>query len=81
MSIQATADVAHTIATTDTEAKRGFWARFFSGLVAAREREARLRVSQHMAGMSDYQLRQIGYNEKEIGTLRSTGGLPKFYDI
>jgi len=39
----------------------GFWSRFFSGLVAAREREARLRVSYHLRSMSDVQLRQIGF--------------------
>ena len=79
MSMQATADAGHAIGHEDAPAKRGFWNRFMSGLVGAREREARMRVSQFMKGMSDGQLKHIGYSQSEIGTLRSTGRLPDYF--
>jgi len=58
--------------------KAGFWSRFFQGFVTAREKEARLRVSQHLAGMPDVQLKNIGFGDAEIRTLRETGVLPSF---
>ena len=56
----------------------GFWANFFAGFVASREKEARLRVSQHLAGMPDAQLKNIGFEDAEIRALRETGVLPAF---
>jgi len=66
----------HGLSSTPTSKKTGFWARFFTGLVASREREARLRVSHHLRGMPDRQLRDIGFSEHEIFALRTTGSLP-----
>ena len=78
MSTHATALTGHTFEATETNNKRGFWSRFFSGLVAAREREARLRVSYHLRSMSDVQLRQIGFDDSEVRSLRTTGILPEY---
>ena len=57
--------------------KTGFWSRLFNQLAAAREREARLRVSQHLQSFSKEQLRAIGFVDDEIRSLRSTGLLPE----
>ncbi len=78
MSIQATATSAETFETHEAAPKRSFWSRLWGGIIAAREREARLRVSQFMMGLSDHQLRDIGYTEREVAVLRSTGRLPEF---
>ena len=78
MSIQATATVGQSYASVESDAsKSGFWKRFFDGLILAREREARLRVSQYMRGMSDEQLKGIGYSASEVVMLRTSGHLPK----
>ena len=79
MSTHATALTGHTFDATESKGKRGFWSRLFSGLVAAREREARLRVSQHLRGMSDTQLRQIGFDDSDVRSLRTTGILPEYF--
>ncbi len=68
----------YEFAPEQTTEKSGFWANFFEGFVAAREKEARLRVSQHLVGMSDAQLKTIGFEDAEIRTLRDTGILPAF---
>ena len=77
MSMQATAVDGRSFDAADTAPKRGFWSRLLSGLIAAREREARLRISQHLQAMPEQQLRQIGFDESEIRTLRTTGMLPE----
>ena len=80
MSIQAAAVDGR--AFTGAEAakpKLGFWRRMFNGLIAAREREARVRVSQYLTSMSTEQLRQIGFDDSEIRSLRTTGMLPEHF--
>ena len=78
MSIHASvADGRVFDAAREPTTEKGFWSRFWSGLIAAREREARLRVSQHLASFSDRQLTDIGFEASEIKGLRETGILPK----
>lgn len=76
MSMQATAVDGRSFDVAGSAPKRGFWSRLVRGMVAAREREARLRISQHLQAMPDQQLRQIGFDESEIRALRTTGMLP-----
>ena len=76
MSTQTATFTGHEIGSQKSSGKTGFWARFFTGFVKSREREARLRVSYHLQGMPDRQLRDIGFNEHEIFALRTTGVLP-----
>ncbi|MGI9409465.1 MAG: hypothetical protein ACR2OV_05300 [Hyphomicrobiaceae bacterium] len=81
MSTQATAATGHALErSTPADQSRGFWSRLFRGLIAAREREARLRVSQHLHAMPERQLRMIGFNDSDIRTLRTTGMLPEHID-
>ena len=76
MSTQTAALTGHEVSSHATSGKPGFWARVFERMVKAREHEARLRVSQHLLSMPDRQLRDIGFTEQEIHTLRMTGVLP-----
>ena len=78
MSTQTVGYGNYEFAPEQTTEKSGFWARVFSGFVAAREKEARLRVSQHLVGMPDAQLKTIGFDDAEIRALRETGILPAF---
>lgn len=77
MSTQTATLTGHELATDASPRKSGVWTRIFKGFVEGREREARLRVSQHLQGMSDRHLRDIGFDENEIFTLRKTGVLPR----
>ena len=77
MSMQATAVDGRSFDASGNAPKRGFWSRLIKGMVAAREREARLRISQHLQSIPDQQLRQIGFDDSEIRALRTTGILPK----
>ncbi|MEM7750008.1 MAG: hypothetical protein AAF346_17280 [Pseudomonadota bacterium] len=78
MSTQTIGYGNYEFAPEQTTEKSGFWAKFFEGFVTAREKEARLRVSQHLAGMPDAQLKNIGFEDAEIRVLRETGVLPGF---
>ena len=78
MSTQTIGYGNYEFAQEQASDKAGFWGRFFEGFVAAREKEARLRVSQHLIGMPDTQLKNIGFVDAEIRTLRETGILPAF---
>ncbi len=78
MSTQTIGYGNYEFAPSQAAEKDGFWSRFFRGFVMAREKEARLRVSQHLAGMPDAQLKNIGFDDAEIRTLRVTGVLPTY---
>lgn len=78
MSTQTIGYGNYEFAPEQTTKKSGFWGRFFDAFVTAREKEARLRVSQHLAGMPDAQLKNIGFDEAEIHVLRETGVLPAY---
>lgn len=78
MSIQATAvDGRDFAGAKEAKPKQGFWTSLLNGMIAAREREARLRVSQHLQGLPEEQLRHIGFDDREINSLRTTGMLPE----
>ena len=78
MSTQTIGYGNYEFAPEQTTEKAGFWGRLFDGFVTAREKEARIRVSQHLAGLSDAHLESIGFDHREIKALRETGILPGF---
>ena len=78
MSTQTMGDGKYDFAQEQTTKNSGLWTNFFAGVVAAREKEARSRASQHLSGMSDAQLQNIGFDDSDIRALRETGVLPSF---
>ena len=78
MSTQTMGDGNYDFAQEHTTKNSGLWTNLFAGFVATWEKEARSRVSQHLSGMSDAQLQNIGFDDADIRALRETGVLPSF---
>ena len=57
----------------------GFFSRFFHRLIAAREAEARRKVSQYLLNVSDSRLLDLGLSAGEIEVLRH--GKPTVVDL
>ena len=56
--------------TATSKPKSGFFANLFNRLIAAREAEARRRVSMHLAHVPGTRLAELGLSAREIEVLR-----------
>ncbi|MEL6299051.1 MAG: hypothetical protein AAFQ45_10820 [Pseudomonadota bacterium] len=80
MSLQATLDRRHAGAYENragADKKSGFWSRFSSAFIAARQRSAEARVRYELSTLSDNHLKTLGLNERQISELRQVGRLTK----
>lgn len=55
----------------------GFLARFFEGLTASREAEAKRYLVNYLSSLSDQRLRDLGYTDSQIRTIRFEHRLPE----
>ena len=72
----AKANLASTGLTKSRGAVARFFAAFIDRAIAAREAEARLKVSKYLHYVSDGRLAELGMSASDIQLMRDTGRVP-----